>query len=47
MDLPNVEEVKEEVKEQLVPAEETKQQLEKVADSLGLNVIRFWEKVMK
>jgi len=33
MDLPNVEEVKEEVKEQLVPAEETKQQLEKVADS--------------
>lgn len=33
MDLPNVEEVKEEVKEQLVPAAETKQQLEKVADS--------------
>lgn len=27
MDLPNVEEVKEEVKEQLVPAAETKQQL--------------------
>ncbi len=41
MDLPDVEKVTEEVKEELVPAEETKEKLEKAADSNAKDLFTF------